>query len=283
MTASAPELQFWRDPALEGACLAHARFRKQSFEKHVHDEMVIAVTEEGAGECRTRMGKNICGPDTVWVFAPGEYHCGGVWENRLWNYRGIYIDLMGLQSLSRILSDETTDHLWVPPGLYHDPQLARLIVHAHRCYDDHAPVLERQTRWWAAMGVLFGRYGQPKPRPELQPASRSSLQRARDFIADNLARNVSINELARVAGLTRFHLMRSFAREYGLPPHAYANQLRLMAAKKLIGAGEGPAEAAIAVGFYDQSHLTRVFRRAYGLTPGAYARLREKPVTCTMR
>jgi AraC-like DNA-binding protein len=273
-----PELRFWRDPALEGACLASARYGAHQFEKHVHDEMVIAITEEGAGECRTRLGKNVGGPDTVWVFEPGEYHCGEVWEDRKWIYRGIYLDAVGLRSLQRILSDETGSRLWVPPGLYHDPQLARLILHAHRCCADHAPELERQTRWWAAMGVLFGRYGQPKPAPESRPASRESLRRARDYIADHLTRHVSIDELVGVTGLTRFHLMRSFAREYGLPPHAYANQLRLMAAKRLIASGHAPADAAIAVGFYDQSHLTRLFRRAYGLTPGAYAKLPEKAV-----
>jgi AraC-like DNA-binding protein len=268
-----PQLRFWRDCALDGACLASAHYGEHEFSRHVHDEMVIAVTEYGGAECRTRMGSDVSGPDTVWVFAPGEYHCGYVSGDRHWQYRGIYIDQAGLQSLARILNDERNARLWVPPGLYNDAQLARLLLQAHRCFDEHTSMLERQTRWWAAMGVLFGRYGEPQPRPEERAPSRASLRLARDYIADNLARNVSVDELAEVSGLTRFHLTRSFAREYGLPPHAYANQLRLLEAKHLLASGHGPAHAAIAVGFYDQSHLTRLFRRAYGLTPGAYAKL----------
>ena len=235
--------------------------------------MVIAVTEDGTGECRTRLGKSVAGPDTVWVFAPGEYHCGDVHQDRHWQYRGIYLDQAGLESLARILNDEQPMGLWVPPGLYHDAQLARLLLQAHRCFGENTTMLERQTRWWAAMGMLFGRYGEPQPRPEGRPASRRTLRLAREYIAENLSRNVSVDELADVCGLTRFHLMRSFAREYGLPPHAYANQLRLLEAKRLLATGHGPAHAATAVGFYDQSHLTRLFRRAYGLTPGAYAKL----------
>jgi AraC-like DNA-binding protein len=268
-----PQLRFWRDGALEGACLASAHYGEHQFSRHVHDEMVIAVTEYGGAECRTRKGSDVSGPDTVWVFAPGEYHCGYVSGDRHWQYRGIYIDQAGLQSLACILNDERSERLWVPPGLYNDAQLARLLLQAHRCLDEHTSMLERQTRWWAAMGVLFGRYGQPQPRPEDLAPSRESLRLARDFIADNLARNVSVDELAAVSGLTRFHLIRAFAREYGLPPHAYANQLRLLEAKRLLASGHGPAHAASAVGFYDQSHLTRLFRRAYGLTPGAYAKL----------
>lgn len=269
----AAELRFWRDGALSGACLASAHYGTHQFSRHVHEEMVIAVTEDGTGECRTRFGREVAGAGTVWVFAPGEYHCGEVWEDAHWQYRGIYLDQRGLEALARILSEESATRLWVPPGLYRDAQLARLLLHAHRCFDEQTSLLERQTRWWAAMGVLFGRYGEPKPQPEARRASPRALRLARDFIAEHLARNISIDELAAVCGLTRYHLMRSFAREYGLPPHAYANQLRLLEARRLIGAGHTPADAAIAVGFYDQSHLTRLFRRAYGLTPGAYARL----------
>jgi AraC-like DNA-binding protein len=272
---STPQLRFWRDGALDGACLASAHYGAHHFTRHVHDEMVIAVTEDGTGECRTRMGKSVSGPDTVWVFAPGEYHCGDVREDRHWQYRGIYLDHAGLESLARILNDEQPAGLFVPPGLYHDPQLARLLLQAHRCFDENTSLLERQTRWWAAMGVLFGRYGEPRPQPEQRPASRRSMRRAREYIAEHLSRNVSVDELAEVCGLTRVHLMRSFAREYGLPPHAYANQLRLLEAKRLLATGHGPAHAAMAVGFYDQSHLTRLFRRAYGLTPGAYAKLHD--------
>lgn len=273
MAAAQPktELHFWRDPALEGACLARARYGTHRFERHFHDEMVIAVTEEGVGECRTRDGSNTSGPGSVWIFAPGEYHCGEI--DRYWNYRGIYLDQTGLRSLGQILCDETQRHLWVPPGLYHDPQLASLLLRAHQCFEAHTLVLERQTRWWAAMGVLFGRYGEPRPEPQRHSASRRRLQIARDYMADNLSRQVSIQELSKVSGLTRSHLFRSFSREYGMPPHAYANQLRLVAAKQLISAGKKPAHAAVAAGFYDQSHFARLFGRAYGLTPGAYGKL----------
>jgi AraC-like DNA-binding protein len=76
--------------------------------------------------------------------------------------------------------------------------------------------------------------------------------------------------------LSRFHLMRSFCKEFGLPPHAYASQVRLIAAKQLLATGQKPAEAAAAVGLYDQSHLNRLFKRAYGITPGVYAALRPE-------
>jgi AraC-like DNA-binding protein len=273
MTASSNDLQIWRDRALEGAYLTNARYRSHEFERHLHDEMVIAVTEEGAGQCRGRFGSGISAPGTVFVFSPGEYHSGNVWENRQWNYRGIYIDHDGLGSLSSVFMAERGTDMCVSPGLYNDAQLAKVLLHAHHGADLKLPLLEKQARWWAALGLLFGRYGRPKLKLDPVGNERHKMASVREYIAAHYARNVSIDELLPLGGVSRYHLMRSFAREYGMPPHAYANQLRLLEAKRLINTGVRPADAAASVGFYDQSHLTRLFKRAYGITPGAYAAL----------
>lgn len=268
------QVHLWRDSALAGSYLVRARYQAHEFERHLHEEMVIAVTEEGAGRCRTRLGSDISGPRTVWLFAPGEYHCGDVWEDRLWNYRGIYIEAEGRAALSGILMDGRSTEMYAAPGLYDDTQLADALVHAHRGEELKLPLMEKQARWCAAMGLLFGRYGRPKPRLGGAGNERSKMARVRDYLAANFLHNISIDELVPLCGLSRYHLMRSFAREYGMPPHAYTNQLRLLEAKRLIDAGQKPAEAAVSAGFYDQSHLTHLFKRAYGITPGAYAALR---------
>lgn len=275
-TEPAQDVRLWRDSALAGSFLVRARYQAHEFERHLHDEMVITVTEEGAGRCRTRFGSDIAAPRTVWLFAPGEYHSGDVWEDRLWNYRGIYVEAEGRAALSSILMDTRSTEMHAAPGLYNDTQLADALLHAHKAEDLNLPLMEKQVRWCAAMGLLFGRYGQPKPRFGALGNERNKMTRVRDFLAANFLRNISIDELVALCGLSRYHLMRSFAREYGMPPHAYTNQLRLLEAKRLIDAGQRPAEAAASAGFYDQSHLTHLFKRAYGITPGAYAALRPR-------
>nr|BBH92096.1 hypothetical protein KTA_02950 [Thermogemmatispora argillosa] len=77
-----------------------------------------------------------------------------------------------------------------------------------------------------------------------------------------------MTQLARVTGLSPFHLAHTFHQVMGLPPHAYLNQLRLEQAKQLLLAGHPIATVAYAVGCADQSHLTRQFKRIYGVTPG---------------
>lgn len=265
-----PELRYWREDQLGGALLARARYGPHDFQRHVHDEMVIAVTEDGAGKVVTRQGSDVGDAGTVWVFAPGESHGGRV-EGSRWFYRGFYLDAAALARLAEVFDDGAESRLFVPPGLYRDPQLARLLLSAHERLEGQPALMERQEAWWCAMGLLFGRHGRPRPPGERAGEESRGVAAAREFLHEHYRRNLSIDELAAVAGLSRYHFMRAFRRELGLPPHAYLNQLRLLAAKDLLASGSAPGDAAAEVGFYDQSHLTRIFKRAYGIKPGSYA------------
>lgn len=99
------------------------------------------------------------------------------------------------------------------------------------------------------------------------------VRRALAMIRERSADTVSLDELARHAGLDKFRLCRAFREQVGMPPHAYLTQLRIMHAKELLAAGERPSEIAARVGLYDQSQLNRHFRRIVGMTPGQFARL----------
>lgn len=126
--------------------------------------------------------------------------------------------------------------------------------------------LEQQTRLAEMLRVSFADAGEARPLDAT--ACSAGVSRAREYLHAHALERVSLEELARVAGIGRYHLVRSFRRKHGLAPHAYQSALRCSRARLLLRAGVAPA--AIDVGFYDQSHLTRHFVRAYGVTPAAY-------------
>ncbi len=264
---------FWRDGALAGAWLMDAQYSGHQFERHLHDEMVIVVTEQGSGEVRTRFGIDRSAPGTVWIFAAGEYHGGRTTDGGVWGYRAVYLDDAALDALASVYGGPSSERLFVPPSLYPDSQLAHVLGTAHRMLHEGASVLQRQAHWWAAMGMLFGRYAEPRVVLGDATRERGKMVVVRDYVAAHFRRDLSIEELSQQVGLSRYHLMRSFRQEFGMPPHAYANQLRLIEAKRLLRDGVPAAEVAICVGFYDQSHLSRYFKRAFGLAPGAFASL----------
>ena len=76
--------------------------------------------------------------------------------------------------------------------------------------------------------------------------------------------------LAQLAGVGPTYLERVFGRDTGMSVGQYLLGRRVKLAASRLAAGEPPAEAALAAGFYDQSHLTRHFRRRMGVPPGCY-------------
>ncbi len=93
---------------------------------------------------------------------------------------------------------------------------------------------------------------------------------------------MSLAELAALSGVSRFRLLRGFAREVGITPHAYLIQRRVRLAQQLLVNGQTFAQAALQVGFADRSHMTRAFVRQLGVTPARYraALARTGPATC---
>lgn len=95
--------------------------------------------------------------------------------------------------------------------------------------------------------------------------------RVLSFIAENYESDLSLAELAEVAGMSTFHFAREFKRATGTTPHQYLIKLRVERAKALLTESEIPlVEVSSRSGFSHQSHFTRLFRRLTGTTPQTY-------------
>jgi AraC-like DNA-binding protein len=107
----------------------------------------------------------------------------------------------------------------------------------------------------------------------VQPRKRSKLaawqlRRATEFIEENCLRNIRLEELAAVTGLSQSHFSHAFKASTGVAPHQYQTNTRLERAKHLLLTSEYPLTTiAVETGFADQAHFTRVFRKHLGTTP----------------
>jgi len=97
-----------------------------------------------------------------------------------------------------------------------------------------------------------------------------------DYIEAHLDQKVSLDTLARMAGLSTQHFARAFHQSVGMAPHSYLLSRRLEHAEKMLRETQLPlSEIALATGFSDQSHLARHFRRRTGVSP-RHARWQER-------
>jgi AraC-like DNA-binding protein len=99
------------------------------------------------------------------------------------------------------------------------------------------------------------------------------LRRVLDYISSNIDDDITLAELAGIAGYSPFHFARKFTLAVGVSPHRYISRLRLERAMAELATGKLPlAEIALNAHFSSQASFTRAFHRETGLTPKDYQR-----------
>jgi AraC family transcriptional regulator len=113
-------------------------------------------------------------------------------------------------------------------------------------------------------------YCHPRYQPERSPGrlGRKIIDRVSEYVDAGLPGTLSLDRLARVAGLSPFHFARAFKAATGLSPHRFVIARRMHRATALLTASPMPvAEVAAAVGLSNVSYFRRSFRREMGVLP----------------
>jgi AraC-like DNA-binding protein len=248
----------------------HARFVRHAFARHAHEYFVVSVVERGVQRFWCARDTHTTPPLGIIVLNPGDAHTGEAAIEDGFLYRAMYPSAALLIAVAEE-GDGTADlPQFVHPRI-DDEALARRLVETHRQLIAGTSSLRGEELLLETLVSLVTRHGDRTGRPRETGHERQAVRRVREYIEARFDRDVTLTELAEVAGLSPFHLARVFRAEVGLPPHAYLESVRVREAQKLIRGGHGLAAIAHRVGFTDQSHFTHRFRRLVGVTPGRFA------------
>jgi AraC-like DNA-binding protein len=111
--------------------------------------------------------------------------------------------------------------------------------------------------------------------PRCRPRERDAAAQARELLGLRFREALTLTELARAVGLSRFRLCRAFRSLTGTTLYAFRDQLRLRAALEPLGGCQDLTGLALDLGYSSHSHFTASFRKTFGLTPSqARTRLR---------
>jgi AraC family transcriptional regulator len=97
-----------------------------------------------------------------------------------------------------------------------------------------------------------------------------AIERALIYIGQHYVEPIQLSDLAKVACVSKCHLVRRFSATLGVSPHRFQLLLRLSRAKTMLREGTSITHVAQGVGFFDHSHLDRSFRVLLGMTPTQY-------------
>ena len=254
-----------RFPGLD--CLT-ATFRTHVYSAHTHETYVVGIIDAGCETWTARGARHYAGPGDVLFNLPLDVHDGAPFGDG-YTYRMTYPTVGFMQDVASLVRGRTmTATPTFKASVVRDPDGARLFADAHAALEQDPDALageELLLRAYARMLALHA---------DIQPASLGRepgpMARVRHAIEQRYAEPLTLAELAGIAGVSTYHLIRAFRAEVGLTPHAYLVDVRVRRARELLRRNAAPAEIALAVGFADQAHLTRAFKARIGVPPGAY-------------
>jgi AraC-like DNA-binding protein len=268
--SGAERTRFWRDRRFRNMECLTASFITHEFSLHSHDTFSIGAIEIGCQVAMIRGAREQTGPGALYLINPGEVHDGQPGAPEGYRYRMVYPDL---QLLTEIIEEVSGRAFHGSPSfarqLPTDAPLAQAFNRAHLAIERGAATLEGEETMFSVLAMMFARHGSQIIR---MPDHREPLamRRVREYIAQHFEEEISLERLARVAGLSRAHMIRAFRKHYYITPHAYQTDQRIRHARKLLRAGVTPLDTALACGFADQAHLTRHFKARTGLTPAIF-------------
>ena len=253
--------EFRQAAHLPGVELYRAHIVRYAFEPHTHEAYGLGAIESGVERFRYRGAEHLAPSGSVVLMNPDELHTGRAETEGGWRYRMVYLDP---DVVARVTGESGW---WFDTAVGHD-----------------AAGAPRGTPRGGTMRAAREPQGVDSPRVARRGAFRRPPRVPRtardtgaprfapviDYLRANLARRLTLDELAAVAGLSPFHFLRSFQAQYHATPQQMLMALRLFEAKRRLAAGESPAQVALASGLTDQAHLTRAFKARLGVTPGAF-------------
>jgi AraC family transcriptional regulator len=236
--------------------------------KHTHDRATFAVMLSGGFRTDIASRQLGCDAGHAWTEPLGEDHA----------------NVCGAEGARVVVvqPDRAGDELLAPMrALFDEVHLLRhpnVVAHARRV----ARELERRDALTAvAVDALSVSMLAEATRLRWRDGNGNTIPRwlstARDMLHDEWRRGLTVQRIARAAGVHPAHFARMFRRYYHSSVGSYVRGLRLEWAVRELERDDRPVSAIAAeAGFSDQSHFTRECARRYGFTPAAHRRRRRQ-------
>lgn len=258
-------IRYDRDLNLEAY---HFKGIMQKFPNHFHEHYVIGFIEKGSRRltCKNRE-YNIETGDII-LLNPLENHICEQIDDGVLDFRCINIQPEAMQKAAyEITGKDSKPHFGV--NVVYRSDHVKPLHKLHRIIMEQQPDFEKEELFFFLLEQLIELYAEPFHK---QPPDKNSpaIQSVFDYIGQHYAEHIRLDELASLAGMNKYTLLRAFTRLRGITPYRYLETVRINEAKKLLEQGIEPIEAAMQTGFVDQSHFSNFFKDFIGLTPKQY-------------
>ncbi len=242
----------------------------QKFPNHFHGYYVIGYINKGRRYVQLKDREFIIGPGDMIIFNPKDVHTCEQVDGTAMDYHSINIQPDVMQKIV----NEITGREYLPyfsQSVLLNSDLVSSLRELHCMITLEAADFKKEELFlFLIEQLLFECDREPAPAVPEQAAQFDSVCK---YLEDNFSKTITLSELCAMAGLSKYHFLRSFTRQKGISPYSYLEAVRIGNAKVYLEKGMPPMEVAYRTGFSDQSHFTNFFKKLIGLTPRQYMRI----------
>jgi AraC-like DNA-binding protein len=257
-------------------------FRYGVLEWHWHDELEFHVVEKGSVEYRVGHHKFILNENEFAFINSSRLHSAVPLTSNVVSYAIVFhpsiIDGRNLlpeyRQYIQAFIDSDVDGFQYHSDLLWCEAIRSLLLDICTAYNAHGLAYEVLCKariceiWYLIINNVAHQRGARVP-----VASDTKLKNILDYIYENYANEITLNDLATIASISKSECCRFFKRMLGTTPSSYINRYRInRSCEMLSGTDRTISQVALACGYNQFSYFSKLFRQSIGCTPKEYRR-----------
>ena len=228
---------------------------------------LLFYTREGQGVLNWKGQVCSLTPGTAVVIYCDSYHAYRTGDAGEWEFFWAHLDGPGLAGYAPMLMERLTPVKVLSPGRMEE-EFFRL-----ENLDPRRGVLARAETSQCLGAMLLEMLASLGAEEPGDMPGRGEVNALAEYIRQHMAESIGMPEFERVANLSKYHLIRLFRQQMGVPPYHYLHQCRIQRAQELLRTtSRTVAEIGAQVGYADPVNFIRHFRDILGVTPAKYRR-----------
>lgn len=259
--------KFFISPELPFFEARYTETSKSSFAPHLHQRFSVGAVASGTVCYNVAGQENLLELGSLAIINPEAMHsCNAIGQS----YRSFYMLYLDVSWCTQIQQSMWGTDDFIPANV---SKLEDTALYDEYCLCMQKLLLvdiyaeEKEQLLYSLLSQIFAKCCDKEMDVPPMPFSISRLKM---LLAEDLHKDMSLDNLSAQFKLNPYTLIRQFKAETGLTPHAYRMNCRIEKAREYLQEGKDIGETALECGFFDQSHLHRYFKGGTSLTPKKY-------------
>jgi AraC-like DNA-binding protein len=242
-------------------------FKNISLSKHFHEDYSISMVYDGAHLFSNEKDRYKIVPGIIQVVNPYEIHTT---ENSSWTHINITPSIATINCIAEEILQKEVHETIVLDSFINDENASYLFISLFETFNDKKnDILRVENAIYEFLDYLLKNYSSIKQNQIVnKKVEKRDFSSTLEFIQENIANErLALEEIAKNAGISKFHFSREFKKEFGISLSNYIQIKKVNRVKELLKKDLPLSNIAYECGFNDQSYMIKVFKKYMGYTP----------------